>query len=91
MNMKHGKKFLLLGFLAVSGTGFAQLEVTDRKFSTQGVTNEGLVVGTTDQMSSYYLWNPDEGDMFMIGGVSAGNGIGGVPASPMTGGKWRRS
>ena len=53
--MRHCKKFLLLGLLAVSGTGFAQLEVTDRKFSTQEVTNEGLVVGTTDQMSPYYL------------------------------------
>lgn len=79
MNMKHGKKFLLLGLLAVSGTGFAQVEMTEEAFQPYSVTNEGLVVvQPVESNVPYYLWSPEEGEMRLIGGISAGDGVGGV-------------
>lgn len=76
---KLGKQILSLGLLAAWGTGFAQVEMTDGQYQPYGVTNDGVVVvGGMNFNDPYYLWTPEEDDIFMIGGVTAGNGIGGV-------------
>lgn len=72
------KKFnvTLAGLFAVNCL-FAQVTILDENFSPTGVSNEGLVVGYYDQRSPYYLWDTKSNDMKEIGGVSAGEGIGG--------------
>lgn len=70
--------FTLAGALAFSVLS-AQVVYTEVQFNPSSVTNEGLVVGTTGQMSPFYLWNPQTQEMQEIGGISAGNGIGGNP------------
>lgn len=62
------------GFASVA----AQVEMTPELPQLYGVTNDGLVVGTPFQNTPYYLWNPEEGSIFEIGGISAGQGVGGT-------------
>lgn len=76
---KLGKQILSLGLLAAWGTGFSQVEMTEGQYQPYGVTNDGVVVmGGEGWNGPFYLWTPEEDDIFMIGGVTAGNGIGGV-------------
>lgn len=72
------KKFnvTLAGLFAVNCL-FAQVTILEENFTPTGVSNDGFVVGYYDQSSPYSLWNPESGEMTEIGGVSAGNGIGG--------------
>ena len=68
---------LILG-LAEASAASAQIYITERQFFTNSVTNEGVAVGYPDQYSPYYIWDAPNNNMYMIGGVSAGNGVGGV-------------
>ena len=74
------KKTLLLSMLGLmtAGTMSAQVYITDVKFDPNGVNNEGLVVGSQDQNQPILLWDPFDNTFTNIGGISAGNGIGGV-------------
>lgn len=56
---------------------FAQVTILEEDFSPTGVSNDGLVVGHYEQGSPYFLWNTSAGGMTEIGGVSAGDGVGG--------------
>lgn len=69
--------FTSLVCLFSGGSLWAQVQVLDEGFSPTGVSNEGIMVGYYEQMSPYYLWNPATGEQKEIGGVSAGNGVGG--------------
>lgn len=85
--MRQFKMFLTCGLLAAGGAVSAQVEITETPFSPYGVTNEGVIVGTTTANAPFYLWFPETGEMREIGGVSAGNGIGGN-ANISDDGKW---
>lgn len=56
----------------------AQLYITPTQFSMNDVTNEGIAVGSHDQNYKFQLWNPFTDEFTTVGGISAGNGIGGV-------------
>ena len=77
------KKTLLsmLG-LMTAGTMSAQVYITDFRFDPTGVNNEGVVVGSQDQNQPILLWDAKAGSgmsaVTNIGGISAGQGIGGV-------------
>lgn len=43
------------------------------------VTNEGIAVGYNDQNCPFYLWDAVNDTQKLIGGISAGQGVGGVP------------
>lgn len=43
------------------------------------VTNEGIAVGYNDQNQPFYIWDAVNDTQKLIGGISAGQGIGGVP------------
>lgn len=64
--------------LCTVGLAHGQVYITEGLFNPTGVNNDGLVVGAPNQVRPHYLWNPHDGSMTLIGGVSAGNGIGGV-------------
>lgn len=77
------KKFLLslLG-LGTVGVMSAQVYITDDKFNPNGVTNEGVVVGSFGENMPFVLWDINKGtgaeSMTMIGGQSSGQeGAGG--------------
>lgn len=77
------KKFLLslLG-LGTVGVMSAQVYITDDKFNPNGVTNEGIVVGSFGENMPFVLWDINKGtgaeSMTMIGGQSSGQeGAGG--------------
>lgn len=66
-----------LAILCAVNCLFAQVTLLEEAFSPTGVSNEGIVVGSYNPLSPYILWNPNGGSMKEIGGVSAGEGIGG--------------
>ena len=77
------KKFLLslLG-LGTVGVMSAQVYITEDKFNPNGVTNEGVVVGSFGENMPFVLWDINKGtgaeSMTMIGGQSSGQeGAGG--------------
>lgn len=77
------KKFLLslLG-LSTVGVMSAQVYITEDKFNPNGVTNEGVVVGSFGEDMPFILWDAKNGSgaesMKMIGGQSSGQeGAGG--------------
>lgn len=79
------KKTLLLSMLGLmtAGTMSAQVYITDMKFNPNGVTNEGLVVGSFGEDMPFVLWDAKSGtgatSMKAIGGQSMGQeGAGGV-------------
>lgn len=77
------KKTLLSLFgLCIAGAASAQIYITDIRFDPNGVNNDGLVVGSQDQNQPILLWDAkkggDESAFTNIGGISAGQGIGGV-------------
>lgn len=43
------------------------------------VTNEGVAVGYNDQNQPFYIWDAVNDTQTLIGGISAGQGVGGVP------------
>lgn len=49
------------------------------------VTNEGVAVGYNDQNCPFYIWDAVNGTMKLIGGISAGQGVGGNPHFPDNG------
>ena len=59
-------------------SAYAQVEMIKGLSSLHGVNNDGLVVGTPSQNTPFYLWNPADGSVEKIGGISAGEGVGGV-------------
>lgn len=71
------KTLLSLFCLCTAGLAHGQFYLTGEKFHPTGVSNDGLVVGTADQFRPYKLWNPWTGSLTEIGGISAGNGVGG--------------
>lgn len=68
--------FTLAGLLS-AGCLFGQVNILDEALSPTGVSDEGIVAGSFGQTQPYYLWNPANGELREIGGVSAGNGVGG--------------
>lgn len=74
------KKQVLLAPLCFLGilASNAQLYMTSHTASFTGVSNDGIAVGSTDQNTPYFLWNPFTGESTPIGGISAGNGLGGT-------------
>ena len=74
------KKTLLLSMLGLmtAGTMSAQIYITDAEFDPSGVNNEGLVVGVQGKNQPFLIWNPFDNIFTNIGGISAGDGIGGT-------------
>ena len=68
--------------LCVAGAASAQIYISDVRFDANGVNNDGLVVGSQDQNMPILLWDAKKGGdasaFTNIGGISAGQGIGGV-------------
>lgn len=52
--------------------------VTESQFFSSSVNNEGQAIIYSDQNQPYNIWTPQTGEIKEIGGISAGNGIGGV-------------
>lgn len=76
------KLLFALPLLAIGATASAQngawVASDPCAYSATGVTNEGLVVVAGDQNTARYLWNPFTDEYTYIGGISAGNGVGGL-------------
>ena len=66
---------LLTGVFTVSSLS-AQVSIKDGMFAT-GVSNDGIAVGEMGENTPYYIWDTKSGGIKQIGGISAGNGIGG--------------
>ncbi|MGN0236515.1 MAG: T9SS type A sorting domain-containing protein [Lepagella sp.] len=80
--MRKAITTLALGILAVSMSGAAEYKIykCPVKSSFQDVSNDGVAVGSGDQNTpQYIMYNPFTEEYMSIGGVSAGNGLGGVP------------
>ncbi len=56
----------------------AQFITRPDTYSTNDVSNDGLVSGYANQAASYSIWNPDLQTTQDIGGTSPGNGAGGL-------------
>lgn len=76
--MKQKHSFLTLVGIFSASMLSAQVTFTEVQFNPTGVNNEGIVVGHDNQNSPNYLWNPATQEITEIGGISAGNNIGGV-------------
>lgn len=76
----------LIGLMA-AGNLSAQVEILDEPYTATGVSNEGLVVLSYAWGAPYSMWNPETGDLYEIGGVTAGDGHGGM-ARFSADGKW---
>lgn len=77
-NMKK-QVFFTIAFCALGMfSAKAQLYVTEKQAFITGVSDNGIAVGTTNQNEPYFLWDPVNNEMKTIGGLSSGNGIGGV-------------
>lgn len=55
----------------------AQITIREGNFNATGVSDEGVVVGHIGENSPYYLWDTRSGSFQKIGGLSAGNNVGG--------------
>ncbi len=75
--MKKKLLFIAIGLLMTCAVS-AQLYITNETLNFNSVTNDGIAVGSPGQNQPFYLWNPFSGEYTLIGGVSAGNGVGGV-------------
>lgn len=73
--------------LMTAGNLSAQVEILDEPYTATGVSNEGLVVLSYAWGAPYSMWNPETGDLYEIGGVTAGDGHGGM-ARFSADGKW---
>jgi len=76
--MKKITIFTLLACALGMHTVSAQFIVRPGVFDALGVSNQGLLSGYETQAGDYYIWNPDTNDYYSIGGVTAGNGVGGT-------------
>ena len=74
------KSLMLLGLtLGASLLGSAQkVYVTEGQMFITDVTNQGVAVVHPDQGSAHYLWNAANNTYTYVGGISAGDGAGGV-------------
>lgn len=77
--MKKRYLYVALLGLSLASPVTAQVYVTEGQFFSTGVNNDGEVLIMENQCSPYNIWKPknDINDITEIGGVSAGNGIGG--------------
>lgn len=77
--MKKRDLYVALLGLSLASPVTAQVYVTEGQFFSTGVNNDGEVLIMENQCSPYNIWKPknDINDITEIGGVSAGNGIGG--------------
>ncbi|MGM9815674.1 MAG: T9SS type A sorting domain-containing protein [Lepagella sp.] len=55
-----------------------KLYKTETMATFTDVANDGTAVGHKDQNTPFFIWNPFTEETTIIGGVSAGNGLGGV-------------
>lgn len=78
--MRIPKLLFTLPLLAVGLNASAQngAWVSSKQYTATSVTNEGMAIVAGDWNTPYYLWNPVTDEYTYIGGVSAGNGIGGL-------------
>lgn len=63
--------------LLLSQSLLAQISIREGNFNASGVSDEGVVVGHTGENTPYCLWDSRSGSFRQIGGLSAGNGVGG--------------
>lgn len=77
--MKKRNLYAALLGLAVASQATAQVYVTESQFFSEGVNDNGEVLISGNICSPYNIWRPKNNisDITEIGGISAGNGIGG--------------
>ncbi|MGI6223395.1 MAG: T9SS type A sorting domain-containing protein [Prevotella sp.] len=75
--MKKIKTLLIALGLLATGSMQAQLYITDNAFDPTSVTNDGKAVGASNQNQPFYIWDAINNTYTLIGGISAGNGVGG--------------
>lgn len=63
---------------AQSGDDGMKAWFTETQYYSSGVNNEGQAIIFDDQCKPYEIWTPMTGEIKTIGGVSAGNGVGGL-------------
>lgn len=76
------KKFLTsFAAACVAGCACAQFYIPDGEPipNVTSVTNEGVAVGYNDQNQPFFIWDAVNNTQRLIGGISAGQGVGGVP------------
>lgn len=88
--MKKKKTILIFSTMAAGMILTAQAEerawyISEPKTSATSVTNEGLAVFAGEQNTPFNIWNPRTGEVKEIGGISAGQGIGGCAAFSLDG------
>lgn len=79
------KHFLLIALCGTFTVVWAQNEetgqrawFTESQYSSSSVNNDGEAIIFKDQNEPYEIWNPHTGDINLIGGISAGNNVGGL-------------
>lgn len=76
------KKFLTSFAIACVANGaYAQFYIPEGEPlpNVTSVTNEGVAVGYNDQNCPFYMWDAVNNTQTLIGGISAGMGVGGMP------------
>lgn len=76
------KKFLTsFAIVCVANGAYAQFYIPEGEPlpNVTSVTNEGVAVGYNDQNCPFYIWDAVNNTQKLIGGISAGQGIGGIP------------
>ncbi|MGI6222692.1 MAG: T9SS type A sorting domain-containing protein [Prevotella sp.] len=76
--MNKQKSLLLALGMMICSAASAQIYITDGQFFPTGVTNDGKVVGHTDERSTHYIWDALNNTYTEIGGIAAGSGVGGT-------------
>lgn len=79
--MRISRPLFTIPLLAIAATVSAQQNgtwVSEDQYTATSVTNEGIAVVSGDQNSPRYLWNPYTDEYTYIGGISGGNGVGGL-------------
>ena len=72
------KKWItVLAGMLISSSLAAQVYLRNDGLQATGVTNDGTAVGLYGENGYYYLWNPQKNQVKNIGGITAGNGLGG--------------
>lgn len=75
--MNHVLMMTVVSGLFLGQSVLAQISIREGNFSATGVSDEGVVVGHIGENSPYYLWDSRSGSFQKIGGLSAGNNVGG--------------
>lgn len=70
-----------LAAVCMAGAASAQFYIPSEEPipNVTSVTNEGVAVGYNDQNCPFYIWDAVNDTQTLIGGISAGQGVGGVP------------